>query len=106
MNQLDKLSCVSSVLPTDIITEIRDILIKPTLENPYETLREQIIAQLTVSKHTRITKLLEQKELGDATPSQFMKRLQRLAEGTVDKTIIRHILYNGYQKNINWHWHP
>ena len=90
MNQLDKLSCVSSVLPTDIITEIRDILVKQTLENPYETLRGRIIAQLIVSKHTRITQLLEQ-ELGDSTPSQFMKRLQRLAKDTVDKTIVRHI---------------
>ena len=63
-NQLDKLSCESSVLSTDIITAIKDILIKPTLENPYQTLREWIIAQLIVSKLNRITQLLEQEELG------------------------------------------
>ena len=90
-NQLDKRSCVSSILPTDIITEIRDILIKPTLENPYETLWEWIIAQLTVSKHARITQLLEQEEPGDSTPSQFMKRLQRLTEGTVNNIIVHHM---------------
>ena len=91
MNQLDKLSCVSSILPTDIITEIRDILLKPTLEKPYETPREQIIAQLTVSKHIQVTQLLEQEELRDSTPSQFMKRLPQMAESTVHKTIVCYI---------------
>ena len=99
-NQLDKLSGISSVLPTDIITEIRDILIKPMLENPYETLWEQIIAQLTVSKHTQITRLLEQEELEDSTPSQFFKRLQQLAEGTVNKTIVHYIFFTAATRKI------
>ena len=75
-NQLDKLSCVSSVSPSDMMAEIRDILIAPPPENPHETFRERIIACLTVLKHVRITQLLEKEELGDSAPSQFMKRLQ------------------------------
>ena len=80
-----------------MVTEIRDILIVPPSENPYETFRERI-ACLTVSKRTRITQLLEQEEFGDSTASQSIERQQRLAEGTGDNSIVCHVFfYSGYQ---------
>ena len=54
-------------------------------------LRETVTTSVTASTHKRISQLLEQETIGDSKPSQFLKRLQKLAEGVTDKSIVKHI---------------
>lgn len=90
-DQAEKFCYVASILPQDTITEVREIIISPPTEKPYEVLRERVTTSVTASMHRRISQLLEQETLGDSKPSQFLKRLQKLAEGAMDKSIVKHI---------------
>ena len=80
-------------MPADLQADVRDILVNPPAENSYEILRQRILARSKVSKHTRYKQLLEQEHLGDSSPSQFLRRLQVLAEGTVEKGVVRHMFF-------------
>lgn len=89
--QTEKFCHVATILPQDVIVEVRDLIISPPTEKPYDTLRERVTTAVSVSAHRRISQLLEQETMGDSTPSQFLKRLQKLAEGTMDNNIVKHI---------------
>ena len=82
-----------SILPQDTITEVRELIITPPTEKPYDVLRETVTTSVTASTHKRISQLLEQETIGDSKPSQFLKRLQKLAEGATDKSIVKHIFF-------------
>ena len=82
---------MASILPQDTITEVRELIITPPTEKPYDVLRETVTTSVTASTHKRISQLLEQETIGDSKPSQFLKRLQKLAEGATDKSIVKHI---------------
>ena len=82
---------MASILPQDTITEVRELIITPPTEKPYDVLRETVTTSVTASTYKRISQLLEQETIGDSKPSQFLKRLQKLAEGATDKSIVKHI---------------
>ena len=86
-DQTEKFCFVASILPQDTITEVRELIITRPTEKPYDVLRETVTASVTASTHKRISQLLEQETIGDSKPSQFLKRLQKLA----DKSIVKHI---------------
>ena len=80
-DETEKFCFVTSILPQDTITEIRKLIITSPTEKPYDILRETVTTSVTASTHKRISQLLEQETIGDSKPSQFLKRLQKLAEG-------------------------
>ena len=82
---------MTSILPQDIITEVRELIITPPTEKPYNVLRETVTTSVTASTHKHISQLLEQETIGDSKPSQFSKQLQKLAERATDKSIAKHI---------------
>lgn len=90
-HQEDMLGYVDSVLLQDVISKEKEIIISPPTEKPYDKLCDKITACMTVSTRKRIMQLLEQETLGNSTLSQFLKQLQNLVEGTVDKSILKHI---------------
>ena len=91
MDQTEKFCFVVSILPQDTITEVRELIITPPTEKPYDVPRETVTTSVTASTHKRISQLLEQETIGDSKLSQFLKRLQKLAEGATDKSIVKYI---------------
>lgn len=59
--------------------EIEDLIRKRPATKPYTTIKEELIDRISQSETTRIRKLLAEADLGDSTPSQFLRRLKYLA---------------------------
>jgi len=69
--------------------EIKDVITRPPATDKYKALKKVLIQRLTDSQEQRIRKLLEQEELGDRKPSQFMRHLITLAGASVPGELIR-----------------
>ncbi|KAH6947198.1 hypothetical protein HPB50_017565 [Hyalomma asiaticum] len=76
--ELTKYHHVVASLPPAIASEIRDLLVAPPAENAYTTLKQLLISRLTPSEPQRLQQLLHDTELGDRTPSQFLRHMRQL----------------------------
>ena len=91
---------MASILPQDTITEVRELIITPPAEKPYDVLRETVTTSVTASTHKRISQLLEQETTGNSKPSQFFKRLLKLGRERRIKASSNTFSSNVYQPNI------
>ncbi|CAK1592566.1 unnamed protein product [Parnassius mnemosyne] len=75
-----------------ITAEIEDIVTNPPRTNKYEHLKTEIIRRLSQSEEERVRQLLNDEELGDRKPSQFLRHLRSLAGSTLtDESILRQL---------------
>ena len=58
--------------------EVRDFLLKPPTENPYEKLKDELIKCTAASEQHKLQQLISGEELGDRIPTQLLKRMQKL----------------------------
>ncbi|KAM7309884.1 uncharacterized protein ISCGN_006867 [Ixodes scapularis] len=58
--------------------EVRDIVISPPDQEPYEHLKRELIRRTTASEQRRLQQLLTAEELGDRKPSQLLRRMTQL----------------------------
>lgn len=65
-------------LDISVAKEVEDIISDPPIKDKYETLKREIIKRLSLSEEKRIRQLLSNEELGDRTPSQFLRHLKSL----------------------------
>ncbi|KAJ8709456.1 hypothetical protein PYW08_009460 [Mythimna loreyi] len=87
-----KYSYVLSILPERTAADIEDILTNPPKENKYEFLKSELIRRLSCSEEKRLNQLLNDEELGDRSPSQFLRHLRSLAGPTLqNETILRQL---------------
>jgi hypothetical protein len=84
-----KYNHVVAALDSRYAAEVEDILIDPPETDRYETLKKELVRRLTVSEERRIHQLLYQEEIGDRSPSQFLRRMRSLAEGAIQESILR-----------------
>lgn len=70
---------VISQLEPPYADEVEDIIISPPSTNKYEKLKSELIRRLSASKDKKIKQLLIHEELGERTPSQFLRHLRHLA---------------------------
>ncbi|XP_064463464.1 uncharacterized protein LOC135374432 [Ornithodoros turicata] len=76
------------------MAEVRDIVINPPSSNPYDKLKEQLIKRLSESQQQRLRQLLTTEELGDRTPTQFLRRLYQLLgdeSSALDESILKEL---------------
>ncbi|XP_076245415.1 uncharacterized protein LOC143185962 [Calliopsis andreniformis] len=78
-----------SQLEAKFAVEVQDIFMNPPETEKYETLKSKLIQQLTASQGKRIRQLLEQEEVGNRTPSQFLRHMRSLAGTTVSDEFLR-----------------
>lgn len=80
---------VASSLSQEHAHEVRDLLLSPPHSDPYSQLKEQLTTRLSASASRRVRQLLTEEQLGDRSPSQFLRHLQRLKGDTpVDDQIL------------------
>ena len=96
-----KFAHVISSLQPEIATEVRDLIIDPPKHNPYTRLKEALIKRTSVSEQKRLNQLLGGEELGNRTPSQFLRRLQQLAgDKKLESDIIKQLFLQRLPMNV------
>lgn len=68
----------AAVIEEPFIYELRDVLMNPPEDAPYDALREAILTRFSASEQQRLRLLIAGESLGDRTPSQFLRHLQQL----------------------------
>ncbi|CAH8659907.1 unnamed protein product [Dicrocoelium dendriticum] len=85
-------SYVATQLPTDIATEVIDVLDPMPTEFPYDTLKAAVLKRTTASDESRLKQLLSGVELGDRSPSQLLRHMRTLVGSyKVDDSVLRQL---------------
>lgn len=84
-----KYAYVLAHIETKYAREIKDLIINPPAANRYEAVKEALIRRLSVSQEQQIRQLLEQEEMGDRKPSQFLRHLRALTDVTMPEPLLR-----------------
>lgn len=81
---------VISVVESDILNTVSDIILNPTDEtNKYAKLKERLINLHSESEESKIRSLLQGQELGDQRPSQLLSRMRSLAGSSVGEPLLK-----------------
>jgi hypothetical protein len=91
-------AAIASLEP-QVFALVQDLALNPG-EQPYETLRERLVAEYTASEMTRVQNLLEKEQLGDRRPSHFLRHIRSLAGTLVSDTMVRSLWLRGLPKRM------
>ncbi|XP_037572057.1 uncharacterized protein LOC119454126 [Dermacentor silvarum] len=94
---------IVSSLPPATASEVRDLRLAPPAENTYHTLKETLIRRLTPPEPERLRQLLNDTDLGDRTPSQLLRHMQRLVGSItgLDGTLLLQIFLQRLPSNVH-----
>ena len=101
--QRTKFDHVVASLSPEFATEVRDLIIRPPVDAPYDSLREQLIKRTTASEQRKLQQLFSAEELGDRKPSQLLRRLQQLMgerASATDNTFLRELFLKRLPGNV------
>ncbi|XP_075740759.1 uncharacterized protein LOC142787025 [Rhipicephalus microplus] len=96
---------VIGALPPAVIAIVRDILRALPPDNPYDTLKDELIHPTTESKQRRLQQLLASEELGDRTPTELLRHMRLLIDdqsAALDAyaSILREIFLQGLPQQV------
>ena len=87
-SQKTKLDHVVAMLAPEIATEVRDFILTPPMENPYDTFKAQLIKRTAASEQRHLQQLSNAEELEDCKPTQLLRRMQQLLGDKASSTNI------------------
>lgn len=77
-SQKTRFQYVISSLSPQFAMEVRDLLLKPPADEPYDTLKAQLIKRTAASEQRKLQQLISGEELGDRKPTQLLRKMQQL----------------------------
>lgn len=81
-------------------TEVKDVITSPPISGKFDVVKRELITRLSQSEDQRLRRLLEGEDIGDRTPSQFLRHLQSLAGTAVSDTLLRTLWINRLHMNV------
>ena len=102
--QRTKFDHVVASLSPEFATEVRDLIIKPPADTPYDSLREHLIKRTTASEQRKLQQLFKAEELGDRKPSQLLRRIQQLLgerASAIDDTFLRELFLQKLPNSVH-----
>ena len=80
-------------LSPEVVVEVRNLLISPPTEDPYQKLKDALIQCTSASTQRLLQQLLNMEELGDRTPTQLLRRMRQLLgdNTTADSPLLREL---------------
>lgn len=89
-----------SNLDPSYAAEVEDIIVDPNPDNKYTRLKSELIKRLSASKEKKVIQLITREELGDRTPSQFLRHLKNLAGPDVPDDFLRTLWTSRLPNNV------
>lgn len=90
--EITKYHHVVACLQPEYAQEVRDLLLSRPKDNPYTTLRDNLIKRTSASEQKRLHQLLTSEELGDRKPSQLLRRMEQLlGENQLEESIFKQL---------------
>ena len=100
-SQSTQFSYVIASLQPKIAQEIRDILISPPTETPYDVVKATLIRRTSASEQKHLHQLFIAEELGDCQPSQLLRKMrQLLGDNVLEDGILRQLFLQRLPQNI------
>ena len=94
---------VASLSP-EFATEVRDLILSPPEDDPYDVLKAQLVRRTAASEQHCLQQLFHAEELGDRKPSQLLRRLQQLLLGDAthrfDTSFLRELFLQRLPSNV------
>lgn len=92
--QQTKFYYVVAALGPQEAAEVRDVIMSPPAETPYDRIKEALTKRTTATEQERLQQLLSLEVLGDRKPSQLLRRMQQLLgdqASKMDDSFVRHL---------------
>ncbi|KAI4473783.1 hypothetical protein M0804_015177, partial [Polistes exclamans] len=98
-----KFELVFEALTPDIMEKISDFLRRPPEVDKYSAIKRLILQRLTDSKQKQILRFLNELQMGDKQPSQFLREMRNLVGNLVHEDVLRTRFLQGMPMNIRTH---
>jgi len=83
--------------------EIRDLILQPPDETPYDILKRQLIQHTATLEQCWFQQLFSAEELGDRKPTQLLRHMQQLLGdkvGAMDNSVLHEIFLQCLPVNV------
>jgi len=88
ISQKHRFNLVISQLPYKNLAQVADLAKLPG-DNPYTTVKERLINAYSQSQEKRVLRLLEETKLGDNRPSQLLRHMQTVSDGSLSEQVLK-----------------
>ena len=88
---------IASLAP-EFAVEVRDLLIRPPADNPYDTLKAELIKRTATSEQCKLQQLISREELGDRKPTQLLRWM--LVAGAEMNAFLKELFLQHFPANV------
>ncbi|XP_029652553.1 uncharacterized protein LOC115225747 [Octopus sinensis] len=89
-----QLHLLYSSLPSRLATSVRDLIMSPHPDATYASVKAEILRRNTRSEESQFNELMADEQLGDRTPSQFLRHLREPSGNAADAPLLQRIFFS------------